>query len=103
MVIQGMMDSLGYDTVVASNGSEALKIFEQFDLILMDLDMPVMDGFEATREIRFKEKNTKIPIIALTAHAFDEVRVKSLAMGMDDFLTKPVKIDELSKILSRYQ
>jgi len=92
--------------VVAGNGREALKAFENedFDLLLMDLQMPEMDGFEATVAIRKKEKDrgNHLPIVALTAHAMKGDREKCLAGGMDGYLTKPIRPQELDELLEIY-
>lgn len=84
---------------VAEDGGKAIKMWEKndYDLILMDIQMPVMNGFEATKIIREKEKNTEdhIPIIAVTAHAMKGYREKCLKAGMDDFMSKPVNIEKL--------
>jgi signal transduction histidine kinase/CheY-like chemotaxis protein/streptogramin lyase len=79
------------------NGIEALEILqkEEFDLILMDLQMPEMDGYEATKNIRKQKKWNKIPIIALTADAFPEIKKQALETGMDEFISKPFNQDEL--------
>ena len=93
----GMLKKLGFTQVdVANNGVEAVEFFEigKYALILMDLQMPEKDGYTATREIRAIEKQQKYdlrtPIIALTAHAFAEEKKKSISMGMDDLVTKPL-------------
>jgi CheY-like chemotaxis protein/HPt (histidine-containing phosphotransfer) domain-containing protein len=84
----------GFDPVVAHNGQEALAAVseEQVDLVLMDVQMPLMDGLEATRAIRSLESEggRRLPIIALTAHAYASDRTKCLDAGMDEYLTKPV-------------
>ncbi|MBC8872818.1 MAG: response regulator [Planctomycetes bacterium] len=89
----------GHDVSLANNGREALKALESqtFDLVLMDIQMPEMDGIEATRAIREKEQETglHIPIIALTAHALDGDRERCLDAGMDNFLAKPIHADRL--------
>jgi len=107
-VISAMLKKLGRSCFCVENGQEALNEIESGrapECILMDCQMPVMDGFEATRRIREWEmgmQNSRIPIIALTASAFDEDRQKCLNAGMDDFITKPVNIAELSAALDRW-
>ena len=97
-----LLSKRGHTVVVAVNGKEAVKAFEtqNFDLILMDVQMPEMDGFEATAAIRQKEKSlgTHIPIIAMTAHAMKGDQERCLSAGMDEYLTKPIQIDELIKV-----
>ncbi len=87
----------------AFNGIEALEILhkEEFDLILMDLQMPEMDGYEATKNIREQKKWNKIPIIALTADAFPEIKKQALEAGMDEFISKPFNQDELYHKISK--
>lgn len=92
----------GFQVQTAENGIEALDILEKegpFDVILMDVQMPEMDGLQATRHIR--ESGNDIPIIALTAYAMEGDREKFLSSGMDAYSSKPVKIDELVKIIGR--
>ena len=97
-----LLSKRGHTIVVAVNGKEAVAAFEtqSFDLILMDVQMPEMDGFEATAAIRQKEKSlgTHIPIVAMTAHAMKGDRERCLAAGMDGYLSKPIHTDELIKI-----
>jgi CheY-like chemotaxis protein/HPt (histidine-containing phosphotransfer) domain-containing protein len=89
-----------------ANGKEAVEIVRKvdFDLILMDCEMPVMDGYEATQAIRHWENNTgegkRLPIVALTAHALPEDRRRCLGAGMDDYLSKPFSMDELRSRLT---
>ncbi len=106
-----MLEYLGCRTDVAANGCEALDALaaNPYDLILMDCQMPVMDGYEATRAIRNKETactggNTscRIPIVALTAHTLEGDRAVCLEAGMDDYLCKPYRSDDLYAILSRW-
>jgi signal transduction histidine kinase/CheY-like chemotaxis protein len=96
---------MGIETLTASNGAEALEVLEHNDVdgVLMDIQMPVMDGLEASRRIRICERDTvrKLPIIAMTAHAMWEDRQKSLAAGMNDHITKPINADELCDKLSK--
>lgn len=91
---------------IAGNGKEALYMMDQksYDLILMDIQMPVMDGYEATRAIREKEADTKnhIPIIALTANATEADRDICIRTGMDDYLTKPIKSKKLYECIYKY-
>ena len=86
----------------AWNGKEAVEIYEQSqpDLILMDIKMPEMDGLEATRIIR--KVSQEIPIIALTAFAFDDDRVKALEAGCNDYLTKPLSAPLLKETIAKY-
>jgi signal transduction histidine kinase/CheY-like chemotaxis protein len=95
----------GHSVVVASTGSEAVEAFERadFDVILMDVQMPAMNGYEATQSIRDREKGTgrRIPIVALTAHAIKGDREICLDAGMDDYLTKPIHQEELKAVLDR--
>jgi len=124
-----MVERLGFRADVASNGQEALEALSRipYDLILMDCQMPEMDGYEATRLIREKEKgkgemsgaemeqnekhfpshvsrftSTRIPIVAVTANAMQGDRDKCLQAGMDDYLSKPIRSEELSNILAKW-
>ncbi len=96
----------GFGADTAENGEEALHVLEsaRYDLVLMDIQMPVMDGFEATRRIREQEAASgepRTPVIAMTAHALAGYREKCLSAGMDDYLTKPVSRKELEAVLRR--
>lgn len=108
MVAAGMLKKLGYSVVIANNGREALKFFdeERFDLVLMDCQMPEMDGYMATRELRNREMQDTdqphVPVIAMTAHAAEGDQARCLAAGMDDYLPKPVRYDELENRLKRW-
>ena len=101
-----LLEKRGHRVVVAANGLEALEALEKgnFDLVLMDVQMPKMDGLEATVAIREKEKGNPFhqPIIALTAHAMKGDREICLAAGMDGYLTKPIRPDALDDILKTY-
>lgn len=82
----------GFEVLVAANGKEALEIAYQFkpDIIFMDLKMPIMDGWEATRALRQTDWGKDLPVIAVTAHAMSEEREKALTAGCNDFIPKPV-------------
>ncbi len=99
-----VLEKQGYSAVVVGNGREALVALEReiFDLVLMDVQMPEMDGFEATSSIRARERFTgkRIPIIAMTAHAMSGDRDKCLAAGMDAYVPKPIRSSELSDTIS---
>jgi CheY-like chemotaxis protein/HPt (histidine-containing phosphotransfer) domain-containing protein len=101
----GILKKQGHEVVVANNGHEAVELAqsEPFDVILMDLQMPEMDGFEATREIRAREAalGGHIPIVALTAHALKGDRERCLGAGMDAYLSKPVRADELCEAIEQ--
>ncbi len=96
-----MLKRNGHKVSVANNGREALRALnkDRFDLILMDVQMPEMDGFEATASIRKKEKKTgfHIPVIAMTAHAMKGDRERCIEAGMDDYIAKPIKAKELTE------
>ena len=87
----------GYEVVLAVNGAEAIEkaALERPELILMDLSMPVLDGYEATRRLKKDAETTAIPIIGLSAHAMVGDREKALAAGCDDYDTKPVELPRL--------
>ena len=89
----------GYDTITANNGNEALAILKDCrpDLILMDLSLPEMDGWELTRKIKSSKNLKNIPIVVLTAHALDADRKSAYAVGCDDFDIKPINFDRLLK------
>ena len=97
--------------VLAGTGLEALhaltnaeRALQSFDVVLMDVQMPGMDGLEATAAIREKEKatNRRLPIIAMTAHAMQGDRERCLAAGMDDYISKPIRARELLGLVEQY-
>ena len=98
-VAVGMLEMRGHRVEIAENGKEAIAALERrpFDVVLMDLEMPEMDGLEAAAAIRTKEQASggHIPIIAMTAHAVKGFRERCLEAGMDDYITKPVNPQEL--------
>ena len=93
----------GYDVVIAEDGQQGVDMAasETPDLILMDMSLPVMDGWEATRRIKESGATNSIPVIALTAHAMSEDRDQALAAGCEDFDTKPVELDRLLEKINR--
>lgn len=101
MVVANMLESLGLKVKTANNGLEALELLEKhvFDLILMDCQMPEMDGYQCTQRIRSNEKLAGLPIVALTANAMNEDRNRCLAAGMNDYLSKPVTMQVLHEKL----
>jgi signal transduction histidine kinase/CheY-like chemotaxis protein len=105
-IAQAMLGKLGHDVIVAENGQIAVEAAANgsFDLILMDCQMPVMDGYEATKTIRQNEQatNSRIPIVAMTANAYPEDIEKCMASGMDGHLTKPVDMSTLNKTVESY-
>ncbi len=101
----GLLEKYGHQVVVADNGQSAIELFRdsEFDLILMDIQMPILDGLEATRRIREMENETQthIPIIAMTAHALVGDRDRCLASGMDDYISKPIRIAQTMAVIAR--
>ncbi|RBC03568.1 response regulator [Pseudomonas sp. MWU12-2115] len=104
LVAKGMLGKLGCDVVVAAHGAEALDQLEhdEFDLVLMDCNMPVMDGYEASRQIRQSGRWPHLPIVALTANAMFEERERCRAAGMSDYLAKPFRREELAAVLDQW-
>lgn len=98
-----LLSSLGYTADIAANGRAALECCDRtpYDLILMDCQMPEMDGFEATRILR-QHYDVQPIVIALTAHDADEERQNCFAAGMDDCLTKPITRDQLAAAINRW-
>ncbi|MGH8287003.1 MAG: response regulator, partial [Steroidobacteraceae bacterium] len=104
-VAQLYLEKLGCDVTLASNGEEAVRAAARtsFDVVFMDVQMPVMDGLEATRQIRIHEAGgSRVPIVALTASAMREQLDACLAAGMNDFITKPVELPRLKSVLERW-
>lgn len=105
MIARRMLEKRGHSVTSALNGREALAIIHQqsFDLVFMDVQMPEMDGLEATAAVRAQEQlfDRHLPIVAMTAHAMPEDRERCLAAGMDGYLSKPIVPDELDAVLQR--
>jgi CheY-like chemotaxis protein len=102
LFLEEVIQKTGAKILWATNGKEAVEMFiaNKIDLILMDIQMPHMNGFEATRII--KEKNPNIPIISQTAYAMSEDRTKSLNAGCDDYISKPIPSKKLLELLAKY-
>jgi len=106
-VAVGILKKKGVEVVVANNGRQAIDILAMhpngyFDLILMDMEMPEIDGYQATQLIREGDNSAAIPIVAMTAHAMQEDRKRCIECGMDGYITKPVEPDLLHKTLARF-
>jgi PAS domain S-box-containing protein len=101
-----LLKKLGHRPTIASDGRAALRILEKrsFDMILMDIQMPVMGGVEAASKIRKRETNggRHVPVIAMTAHAMAGDRERALQSGMDDYLVKPMRLDDLRRVVRRF-
>jgi CheY-like chemotaxis protein len=105
-----MLKKLGFAVDLANNGEEGVAMWAQgnYDAIIMDCQMPILDGYSATAKIREQEQahgcatNRRMPIIALTAHALPQDRQKCLDSGMDDYLTKPIASSDLGAALNRW-
>ncbi len=97
-----LLQQMGYRADLASNGAEAVECVERqtYDLVLMDVQMPEMDGLEATRRIVTQQPGQRPRIVAMTANAMQGDREACLAAGMDDYITKPIRVDALVEALS---
>ena len=107
LVATGMIRGMGHEVSVAENGEQALERLRQndFDIVLMDCQMPIMDGYECVRQLRLPEtnvRNSRIPVIAMTANAMSGDREKCLAAGMDDYISKPIDPAILAEKLREY-
>ncbi|WP_043301138.1 response regulator [Pseudomonas sp. M47T1] len=104
LVAKGMLSKLGCEVTVAAHGGEALAALEdkEYDLVLMDCNMPVMDGYEASRRIRQSGRWPQLPIVALTANAMPEERERCRAAGMSDYLAKPFRREELITLIDHW-
>ncbi len=103
-LMRHLLNQLGYAVDLAGTGKEVLQNLDKnaYDIILMDMEMPVMDGFTATREIRKNKDYDDLPIIALTAHAMKEHRKKTMEAGCTDYISKPVNREKLQELLQQY-
>jgi two-component system cell cycle response regulator DivK len=98
------LEQLGYSVLEASNGQEAVDIAdrEHPDLILMDLDLPILDGIAATQHIRQQPDLEHVPIVAVTAYPMSYTHVKAFAKGCNEYMPKPIDMAELEQLVSRY-
>ena len=98
------LEGLGYSVLEASNGQEAVDIAdrEHPDLILMDLDLPILDGIAATQRIRQQSHMEGVPIVAVTAYPMSYSRVKAFAKGCNEYMAKPIDMSELANLVNRY-
>jgi two-component system sensor histidine kinase/response regulator len=107
LVAARLLEKMGFSVVAVANGEEALRALETmpFDLVMMDVQMPVMDGFDATRSIRSPQsrvRNHRVPVIAMTAHALKGDRERCLAAGMDDYVSKPINLQDVAAAIGRW-
>ena len=98
------LEGLGYSVLEASNGQEAVDLAgrEHPDLILMDLDLPILDGIAATQRIRQQPNNENVPIVAVTAYPMSYTHVKAFAKGCNEYMPKPIDMSDLAELVNRY-
>ncbi|WP_419535192.1 response regulator [Endozoicomonas sp.] len=101
LVTEGMLEQLGHEVSLANNGQDCITACntENFDLILMDCNMPVMDGYTATKQLRAMTSTKETPIIALTANTLEEHKKRCMDVGMNSYLAKPFNKKELNKVI----
>ncbi|HET6976339.1 MAG TPA: response regulator [Pyrinomonadaceae bacterium] len=104
LLLKKGLEGLGYSVLEAINGQEAVDIAgrEHPDLILMDLDLPIIDGIIATQLIREQTEGERVPIVAVTAYPMSYTRVKAFAEGCDEYMSKPIDMSELARLVNRY-
>ena len=104
LLLKQLFEGLGYGVLEASNGQEAVDIAEKEhpDLILMDLDLPILDGIAATQRIRQQTDLEHVPIVAVTAYPMSYTHVKAFAKGSNEYMAKPIDISELTEVVNRY-
>ncbi len=104
LLLRQILESKGYRVVEAINGQEAVDLTqrEHPDLILMDLDLPILDGIAATQHIRQQSEMNQVAIVAITAYPMSYTRVKAFAKGCNEYLAKPIDFAELEELLNRY-
>lgn len=103
-VLREILEYAGVQATIAKDGATALELLSihEYDLVLMDVQLPEMDGFETTHRIRTELNLTRLPVVAMTAHTLQEDRNKAIAAGMDDYLTKPVELEALVAVLKKF-
>ena len=104
VLLRKVLEQLGYSVLEASNGQEAVDIAERErpDLILMDLDLPILDGIAATQRIRQHADLESVPIVAVTAYPMSYTHVKAFAKGCNEYMPKPIDMNELANLVNRY-
>ena len=104
LMLRQALETRGYRVLEAINGQEAVELArrEHPDLILMDLDLPILDGIAATQRIRQQAEMDEMPIVAVTAYPLSYTRVKAFAKGCNEYLAKPIDLVQLEELLSRY-
>jgi CheY-like chemotaxis protein len=104
LLLKYSLEELGYSVLEASNGQEAVDIAEREhpDLILMDLDLPILDGIAATQKIRQQSHMGSVPIVAVTAYPMSYSHVKAFAKGCNEYMAKPIDMSELASLVNRY-
>jgi CheY-like chemotaxis protein len=104
LLLKQALEGFGYSVLEASNGQEAVDLAgrEHPDLILMDLDLPILDGIAATQRIRQQADLEKVPIVAVTAYPMSYTHVKAFAKGCDEYMRKPIDISDLESVVRRY-
>lgn len=104
LLLKQALEGFGYSVLEASNGQEAVDLAgrEHPDLILMDLDLPILDGIAATQQIRQQADLEKVPIVAVTAYPMSYTHVKAFAKGCDEYMRKPIDISDLESVVRRY-
>jgi two-component system cell cycle response regulator DivK len=104
LLLRRLLETKGYRVVEAINGKEAVELAqrEHPDLILMDLDLPILDGIAATQHIRKEAKMDKVAIVAVTAYPMSYTHVKAFAKGCDEYMAKPIDFAQLDDVLNRY-
>ena len=104
LMLRQALETRGYRVLEAINGQEAVELArrEHPDLILMDLDLPILDGIAATQRIRQQAEMDEMPIVAVTAYPLSYTRVKAFAKGCNEYMAKPIDLVQLEELLSRY-